>query len=62
MIAKFDDTPDTWIVRCRYDDDPNYAVYIASLYFVLTTILTVGFGDISGYTVNERYTLYILIY
>lgn len=56
MIAKFDDnSPDSWIVRCGYVDEPNYAIYIAALYFILTTILTVGFGDISGVTINERY-------
>ncbi len=56
MIANFDDmNPKTWIVRCEYQDQENYKVYIASLYFVLTTILTVGFGDISGVTNHERY-------
>jgi voltage-gated potassium channel len=40
--------------------DPNvdaYAylkpIYISAFYFILTTITTVGYGDISGSTTNE---------
>ena len=55
MISSFDgNSPDTWMVRNGYNDLPNYAIYTASLYFILTTILTVGFGDIYGRTQNER--------
>ena len=36
-------------------------VYIASMYFVLTTFTTVGFGDINGVTVPERMFCLILM-
>lgn len=32
-------------------------VYIASMYFTLTTITTVGFGDVVGFTIPERYNI-----
>lgn len=37
-----------------YQDSENWEIYIASMYFTLTTITTVGFGDISGFTIEER--------
>ncbi|TNV83436.1 hypothetical protein FGO68_gene1262 [Halteria grandinella] len=45
---------DTWVVRLNYVDESDSVVYIASMYFVLTTFTTVGFGDISGVTIAER--------
>lgn len=30
---------------------------MASFYFILTTITTIGYGDISGTTFTERYLL-----
>lgn len=49
-----DEYINTWLYRCQYIDEPDIAVYIASMYFVLTTFTTVGFGDINGYTNAER--------
>jgi|LauGreDrversion4_2_1035121.scaffolds.fasta_scaffold139012_3 hypothetical protein len=46
--------PDVWIYRAGYLDKEDYEVYIVSMYFVLTTFTTVGFGDINGVTVPER--------
>jgi hypothetical protein len=51
---------DTWLVRLSYVDEPDSVVYIASMYFVLTTFTTVGFGDISGVTIAERIYCIIL--
>jgi predicted anti-sigma-YlaC factor YlaD len=45
---------DTWVVRLNYVDEDDFVVYIASMYFVLTTFTTVGFGDINGVTIAER--------
>lgn len=41
-------------MRLNYTDERDSVIYIASMYFVLTTFTTVGFGDISGVTVAER--------
>jgi hyperpolarization activated cyclic nucleotide-gated potassium channel 1 len=52
---------DTWIYRLGYVDCEDYEVYIASMYFVLATFTTVGFGDINGVTNSERVFCLILM-
>lgn len=49
-----DDYLNTWLFRKGYVDEEASVIYIASMYFVLTTFTTVGFGDINGVTVSER--------
>ena len=51
-LSDFDE--DTWIMRYGYIDDSNGKKYLASLYWAVATILTVGYGDISGRTLVER--------
>jgi len=61
-LAKlYDDSDQTWIFRYGYQDSTNMEVYIASMYFTLTTITTVGFGDITGFTTPERIMCIILM-
>jgi len=37
-----------------YQDYDNQSLYITSLYFTVTTIVTVGYGDITPYNNQER--------
>ena len=53
--------PDSWVVKHSYMDSPNFDVYIASFYYIITTITTVGYGDITPGTTTERF-IYIYIY
>ena len=46
--------PDTWVSRYGLNDLSQAELYVASFYFTITTITTVGFGDISGGTTVER--------
>ena len=39
-----------WIEISLLQDKPNADIYISSLYWVITTLTTVGYGDIKGYT------------
>jgi len=54
LYQESDEFPDTWIYRLNYIDEEDYIIYIASMYFVLATFTTVGFGDINGVTTPER--------
>ena len=55
FIARFSDTSKiNWIYVKGYDDMPNYELYITSFYFSVTTIVTVGYGDITAISVSEK--------
>lgn len=47
---------DTWLEPYKEQgkDKSDLEVYVISLYWVITTLSTVGFGDISGNNVSER--------
>jgi CRP-like cAMP-binding protein len=51
-LTDFDE--DSWVVRYNLQDLSAVEQYITSVYFVLTTIATVGFGDIVPFTMLER--------
>lgn len=51
--AKVEDFgPDTWVTNFGYNPTEKFAIYTASIYWTVTTISTVGFGDIRAY--NDR--------
>ena len=43
----------SWIIKLNIQDDNYVNIYITSLYFVIVTITTVGYGDITGNTIPE---------
>ena len=62
FVAKLQDLdPDCWVVRLGFVDASNYEIYIISFYWTLTTVTTVGYGDVSAGTTTERiYGLFIM--
>lgn len=55
FTARLDNfSPDTWVVRLHYLDSDIGTRYLASVYWAFTTLCTVGYGDISGFTNLER--------
>ncbi len=44
-----------------YTDKGNVDLYVTSMYFTVTTVLTVGYGDISAYSVAEKIFCIILM-
>ena len=55
LLAKLEGlSEDSWLVRYGYDHSPAEEQYVAALYFIVATITTVGYGDISAQTVPEK--------
>jgi Trk-type K+ transport system membrane component len=55
FIAKFDEfSKENWIYSKGYQDLSVYDLYVASFYFSVTTIVTVGYGDITAISSGEK--------
>ena len=51
-----------WIIQNNISEDNYSTVYIASFYFIIATITSVGYGDISGYSRKEHiFQIFLLI-
>jgi hypothetical protein len=42
-----------WIIKLNIQDESHINIFLASLYFIIVTITTVGYGDITGDTIPE---------
>ena len=52
----------TWIFQKGYQDFSNKELYITSFYFTVTTILTVGYGDITAISMAEKcYCVFLML-
>ena len=55
FIARFDETSkENWIYSKDYVDLEDYKLYVTSFYFSVTTIVTVGYGDITAISAGEK--------
>lgn len=54
FVAKLDSTDDNWIFQKGFADSDTTELYIVSIYWVVTTLATVGYGDILPYNNEER--------
>ena len=53
--AKLDNLgPDTWVVRMGLENKSKGSLYLFSLYWAITTLTTVGLGDMNAGTPTER--------
>lgn len=62
FIARFDETSkDNWIYNKGYTDFEDYELYVTSFYFSVTTIVTVGYGDITAISTGEKMMAVVLM-
>ena len=62
FLSEFDlDVENTWRYSEPYDSYGTFDLYITSIYYVTTTMSTVGYGDISGGTASERIFCMVLM-
>lgn len=55
FIGKMDDnSKNTWIYKKGLTDDDEIDIYITAFYFTVTTLVTVGYGDITAYNNVEK--------
>ncbi len=55
FIARFDEqSKDNWIYQKGYYDWEDGDLYVTSFYFSVTTIVTVGYGDITAVSSGEK--------
>ena len=45
-ITDFD--VNTWVVRYNFEDSGQFHQYLAAFYWIFTTMVTVGYGDIAA--------------
>ena len=51
-----------WLVKINMQDEPYKDIYITSVYYILVTITTVGYGDITGSSYPDIiYQMFLLI-
>lgn len=55
MIARIENFgPETWIARTGLEDVNPWEKYFACVYWAITTLTTIGYGDITPYTATEK--------
>lgn len=50
-----------WIVNSNLEDSPLIDLYVCSVYFSVTTLFTVGYGDIKSYNPLERVVVIVFL-
>jgi len=50
-----------WIYQSNMQNNNFYDIYITSVYYLMTTLTTVGYGDISVISIHEKYYQIILL-
>ena len=53
--------PESWVVRYDYMDKSALESYVAGVYFIWTTLATVGTGDIAAFTLQEQSFVVVLM-
>ena len=54
FITSFEENSNNWVIKLGYLDKSNFEKYIICVYWTLTTMTTVGYGDITAISSNEK--------
>jgi len=54
ILAKIEEDPEDLIRNSDLQDESDFYVYVTAFYYTITTITTVGYGDISPVTIVEK--------
>ena len=54
FLTSFEENSNNWVIKLGYLDKSNFEKYIICVYWTLTTMTTVGYGDITAITSNEK--------
>ena len=62
FIGRFDEqSKANWIYRGRFLEDDPFNLYMTAMYFSVTTVLTVGYGDITANNAMEKIFCIVLM-
>ncbi|MFN9903842.1 MAG: ion channel [bacterium] len=50
-----------WVQKYGYEKSTDFELYSAAIYFSVTTMATVGYGDISGTNTTEKYVCILMM-
>ena len=54
MVAQIEVSPDTWVIHYQLIDEDSFTIYITSIYYVLTILITLGYGNVTAITSTEK--------
>lgn len=54
FLTKLEDSETSWIEDVQYQKASNLNIYVMSIYWAISTICTVGFGDVVPKTITEK--------
>jgi len=60
-FLELSNSPETWLTRFHVVDAPWYDRYIAANYFAVSTMITVGYGDLVPITTTEKLTCVVVM-